>query len=136
MDREQRIEELKAHLADTARQLFVEVLRRDADLHEQGELAMIGEGFEEIDGSWPRGRNSHQLGLAWNFYDSWIDERNHGFVGHYEAITKDEWPRYARYIADRLEAGQEIADPVLLAEFDYGPRTSFVDAIKGLFGTK
>ncbi len=127
---EERIQELKDNIVEASKQLMVEVLRRDANLHEKGELQLLGEDYEEIDYLWPRA--SHQLGIAWNFYDEWIYARDHNFMSPYN-LRKDEWPEYARHIADHLIADTEITDQKLLVNFDYSQRSSCTGALKSLF---
>lgn len=131
---DERIEQLKAKILDAATQLIVEVLRRDAELHERGEFASMGEYYDDLDSHWPRCSNADQLGIAWTFYDLWISARDHNFMQ--TRVAQDDWPKYARSIADTLAAGGEITDPVLLEEFVYRRRTSLIGALKSMLGLK
>ena len=107
----------------------IAILRRDADLHDQGLVQQLGADFDEVDSSLEPG--SSLRGLPWIFYDSWIDERNHDFPGFYKGITKSDWPTLARILADNLEKKQDITEPRLLSNFS--PRRSFLSKITQLF---
>ncbi len=71
---------------EAAKTFIIERLRRAALLHEQGHMTKIGEGFAEYDAKFPR--NDRQLMIAWDFWDAWIDERNHNFPGFYKGIKR------------------------------------------------
>ena len=129
---DQRIEQHIKKIVSAARQLMSEVLKSDAALQEQGRFAELGKHYDEVDYAWPR--CSDQLAIAWNFYDFWISERDHEFAGYAQGIAKDDWPRLAKYIADRLIAEEGIADPLILSHFGLRPRTPLLTSIKRLFG--
>jgi hypothetical protein len=51
---------------------------------------------EKTTGIFQDARVRQAFAIAWNFWDSWIDERNHLFPGFYEGIAKEQWPALAR----------------------------------------
>jgi hypothetical protein len=128
---DERIDQLIREVVRAARKLMAEVLESDAALHEQGRFTELGKHYDEVD--YARPRCSDQLAIAGNFYDFWISERNHEFAGYAQGIAKDDWPRLARYIADRLTTEEEIADPLILSHFDPRPRTPLLTSLKRLF---
>ena len=131
---QERIEALKDEIAGAGKHLLIEILLRDADLHEAGDVASVGDNSDELDSIFYfAARDSRQIEIARTFYHGWQDERNHGFVGYYEGIARGGWPRLARYIADRLGADVEITDPVILRNFDYRPGPSLVARIRHMF---
>ena len=82
-----------------ARQAFIEELRRDVDAHEAGRYEEVGAGFDGIDAELPRdqGPEFDKLFVALNFWDGWIDSRNHDWR-YYEGITQRDWPVLARLV--------------------------------------
>ena len=119
---------------EASKQILAECLRRDALLQEENRLMELGEKFEELDAS--LSRDSEQLAIAWTFWDSWIDERNHRFPEFYKGIKRDMWPILARHIADRLAGNQTITDPLILKYFEIKPKLSFLKRVMGLFKHK
>jgi hypothetical protein len=92
-----------------------DVLLRDAALHETGQLGAIGADFDELD-TLTRSAQEDVM-IAWGFWEAWIDDRNHNFVGFYRGLEQETWPRYARYIADRLAHDAPITDPLIVQYF-------------------
>jgi hypothetical protein len=62
-----------------ARQLFIDGLTRDAIAHESGRFKDVGAGFDDLDAEMPRNRGSdfNKLLTALNFWNGWVDARNH-----------------------------------------------------------
>ena len=116
---------------EVAKTFIVERLRRDALLHEQRQFQKLGEGFGDNDGRFPRAHD--QLMIAWDFWDCWIDERNHKFPGFTEGVNQGDWPRLARHIADQLANDQAITDPFILERFVFKRGPSLLTRIKGFF---
>ena len=117
-----------------ARQAFIEELRRDVDAHEAGRYEEVGAGFDGIDAGLPRdeGPEFDKLFVALNFWDGWIDSRNHDWR-YYEGITQRDWPVLARRIIKSLEADEEIREPIVLSHFDLRAREYSKGPIKRLF---
>ena len=116
---------------ETARQFIVSQLERDARLHEQGQFEKIGSGLKENDERFPR--DYDQLMIAWDFWDSWIDDRNHGFPGFSEGVEKETWSKLARHIAEQLSRGQEITEPLVLKNFVFKRGPSLFSRLTRLF---
>jgi hypothetical protein len=98
----------------SSRRRLAECLLRDAELQDsrRGE---IGHDFDEVDASVKR--DDLDLAIAIAFWDAWLDERNHGFPGNYEGISKPDWPVLARHIATSLASGEAITEPRLRKNF-------------------
>jgi hypothetical protein len=119
------------------RQALIRALRKDADLHEKGLFKQLGSDFDQLDveanGVFEDARVQQAFGIAWNLWDSWLDESNHCFPGFYEGIAKDHWPAIARQIAENLEDGNEVIDPLLLRHFVLYPTIPFKERMKQLW---
>jgi hypothetical protein len=96
-------------------------LRREAEAQEAGRPEAVGAGYEEFDLALLRdaGPDFRKLLMALEFWDEWLDERNHGWPNFY-GIRETDWPVFARQIAADLEADREFSDPFLRAH--YAPR--------------
>lgn len=105
--------------------MLITELRVDATRHEQGEYKNVGSAFEQME----RYRSDHPdllpaenakyFGIAYTFWDSWIDQVGHGFRQNFcSGIASDAWPRLAREIADALESETSITNPLILRHFD------------------
>lgn len=97
-------------------------LLRDARLQDSAP-EQIGRGFDEFDARCPR--SDHTLNTALSFWDSWIDERNHGFPGWYAGICREDWPKLGGVIASALRAGEELEEPRVLRHFAPSAKTPF-----------
>jgi hypothetical protein len=106
-----------------AKQLFIDGLTSDAIAHESGRYEDVGAGFDDLDAELPRNQEAEfdKLFIALNFWDGWIDARNHDWK-YYEGIGRSDWPRMARTIVANLSEDLEIRDPLVLAHFDFRQR--------------
>lgn len=106
-----------------AKQLFIAGLTRDAVAHEAQRFKDVGIGFDELDAGLPRGLGSEfdKLFIALNFWDGWIDARNHDWQ-YYKGIREADWPQLARQIVAALSEDREISESVVLAHFDLHER--------------
>jgi hypothetical protein len=118
------------------RQALIKALRKDSDLHEKGLFSQLGSDFDQLDvaatGIFEDAKAQQAFAIAWNFWDSWIDERNHLFPGFYEGIAKEHWPVLARRVAENLENGHEVVDPLLLKHFVFHPSIPLKERIRQL----
>ena len=107
-----------AGVMDAARDALVTHLRRDAAAHDAEQFDAIGRRFDDVERRFPTGAAPElaRLRVALAFWDGWIDARNHGWPAG--PIARAEWPGYARGVASDLEAGREIAAPIVQARFD------------------
>ncbi len=113
--------------SEVIRSLLIKAFRRDADLHKAGRFNDIGFEYADID---EKNLQDYRLIGALDFWNGWLDEIEAGFTERHETgIEKDMWPQLARYIADQLSEGKEIADPLLLKNFEFYKRPSLLSRI-------
>jgi hypothetical protein len=105
------------------RHRFLTALDSAARSQEAGDLAGIEAGYRELDSLLPRnaGPAFDKLHIALEFWDAWIDARNHDWL-YYEGIRKDDWPRLARGIVGDLRQDREIGDQQVVQRFDWWRR--------------
>ncbi len=121
--------------AEQARQNLIAALRKDCLAHEQGrfdDLGPLDQSLEEFFAS-ADANGLREIRMAFNFWDSWLDERDHGFPNFYEGVTRDSWPSLARSIVAELEGGQPLTDPLVLPHFDWKPTKKWKERISLLF---
>ncbi len=117
-----------------AKQVLIEGLLHDAVIHEAGRYAEIGAQFETFERLLSKADNytNDQVNLAHDFWDGWIDTRNHDWR-FYEPIQEADWPRLARRIAHALQEDRPITEPIVLERFRYKPQPPLKERIKNLF---
>jgi hypothetical protein len=101
------------------RERFASDLDRAAQAQDAGNLPGIETGYEALDEVLPRGESAEydKLHIALNFWDGWIDARNHDWH-YYEGIAEQDWPNLARLIAADLRADREPRDERIRRHFD------------------
>jgi hypothetical protein len=106
-----------------------------ASEHEVGRLSEIELSFDTLDERLPRdaGPEFDQLFIALNFWEGWIDARNHDWK-YYEGIRTEDWPRLARSIAEDLKADRDITDEVVRKHFDFKSQVDEPSIFKRLVG--
>ena len=106
-----------------AKKAFIHGLSHDAAAHEAGHYQQIGAGFDELDVGLPRERKAEfdKLFIALNFWDGWIDARNHDWQ-YYKGIRESDWPILANQIVKALAEDREITEPAVLTHFDFRQR--------------
>ena len=119
---------------NSAKELILRRLKRDSAFHQEGQFDKMGEPYDDFDEKFPR--PFVDLMIAWTFWDAWIDERNHGFPGFYQGITRDSWPKLAGHIINQLEKKQPITDPLVLAHFDFTEKPNWLERLKKFFKQK
>ncbi len=120
------------------RRRFAAALEAAARAHESGNLPAIEAEYERLDGCLPRTADAifGQLQIALEFWDGWIDARNHEWQ-YYAGIEAEDWPFLARTIVDDLRNGRDISDERVLERFDFRRRVahrSLWRRIRGFFG--
>ena len=90
---------------DYAAEFFVRHLEHDIEAHEQGRYEEVGAAFDDAP-EWSLDEQAdeegaHRLGIAYTFWDEWIDARNHDW-GYYPGVGRDDWPLRARQICQGL----------------------------------
>jgi hypothetical protein len=115
--------------------ILAAALRRDAILHESGQFDAIGEGYDDAEGELLplEERRERDVGIAFSFWDGWIDARNHDWQC-YDGIAQNDWPILARAIAASLEEPSSINDSRVLKHFARETQQSFWSRLKGWLG--
>ena len=95
---------------EALRRRFVARLEAATRAHESGDLTAISMGYDQLDAELPRnaGPDFHKLDVALEFWDGWIDARNHDWL-YYPGIAASDWPRLARGIVEDLEHNRDIS---------------------------
>ena len=78
-------------------------------------------------------RYGQAVAFGFEFWDNWIDAANHEWR-HHEPISADDWPRYARLVANAVRAGELPTDAVLLEHVLRKPRRSFREWLRDVLG--
>jgi hypothetical protein len=123
---------------EALRQRFIACLEGAARAHEIGDLPAISMGYDHLDAELPRnaGPDFDKLHVALEFWDGWIDARNHEWL-YYPGVAAGDWPRLARAIADDLKQDRDITDKRVLERFDFRRRAgrhSLWARLKDMFG--
>ncbi len=107
------------------RERFVECLDAAVRAQESSDLPTIETGFDQIDSELPRdaGPEFDKLHVALEFWDCWIDARNHHW-SYYPGLVAGDWPRLARTIVQDLQQKREISDERVLERFDFRRRAA------------
>ena len=120
---------------DNLRLRLATALEAAATAHEEGDLSAIGSGYDELDGlsSYPDDPRVSRLRFAVEFWDCWIDARNHQWW--YYDLRPEEWPRYARSIAADLRSDHDAIDPAVVQNFGFlrNRRPSWWSRLKDAF---
>ncbi len=96
------------------RQRLAGCLESDAHRQLTGSAGFGGE-YDHLDPQVPR--DDPTLMLALQFWDAWIDEREHGFPNRYDGIGECDWPRLALSLSRSLRTDEVIQDPLLRSHF-------------------
>jgi hypothetical protein len=119
---------------EDAKKQLIAGLECDAIAHTEGRFADIGKGFDSYDIGLPRGAGPEfdKLHVALNFWDGWIDARNHMWL-YYEPIVQADWPKLAKSIVEDIVEDRNLTNPLVIQHFDFSTRTSFFDRLKQKF---
>jgi len=118
-----------------AAEILAKALEVDALAHEAGQFANIGMRYDPVLGEiLPINDIPEQLfGLAFGFWDCWLDAANHDWL-HHEPMSKADWPNVARVISQCLRAGALPTDPMILNQFlPKPPSPSLLQRLKQWF---
>ncbi len=113
---------------------MIEGLLNDATAHEAGRYKDIGAQFEAFERLLTEadGNTNNQISLAYDFWDGWVDTRNHDWR-YYEPITEADWPRLARHIVQALQEDRPVTELMLLNYFQRMPRPPLKERLVPLF---
>lgn len=122
-------------VGDSAEEILASALLGDADEHSRGRYDQLGSRYDDVYAALLplMERNTPTVAMAYEFWDGWIDSRNHDWQ-YYAGIGRDDWPHLAAEIAQALRGGTEIRNPVLIEHF--GPRqpTTLRQRLRGRLG--
>jgi len=121
--------------AREAARIVASALRQDAKAHEAGNFEAIAARYDDVYAEvLPLCEDlPGMIATGFTFWDWWSDARNHAWQ-YYEGITREDWPRLARHVADAVEAGSPITDPVLMRHFERAARPGLVRRLRKLLG--
>lgn len=93
---------------EEAKQFVLLRLERDIAAHERGDYGAIGRMMDLVpslaDCDARDDDEADRVSTAINFWDRWIDARNHDW-GYYPGVERDDWPIIARQICAGLREG-------------------------------
>lgn len=103
---------------EKAADILAGALRHEADLHEQGALRDTEARMEAVRREVSRCNDIPRpvYKLALRFWKAWALAASHDWQ-NYEPITKDDWPRMARTIAQSVHTGRLPNDPMIIRNF-------------------
>jgi hypothetical protein len=115
--------------------IVASALRQDAAAQDAGKFDVIGERYDDVYGEVLSLCSEYPdtIATGFTFWDWWTDARNHDWQ-YYEGITRNDWPRLARHVADSVEAGRPISDAVLIRRFERARRPGPLARLKRLLG--
>lgn len=104
---------------DRLRDLLARVLARGAELADQQSTSNLAAGYKEIELAMPRlpYKRWRKLYVALGFWTCWIAEADEGFPEN-ALVSRDDWPRLARILAEDLQNGRDVSDPQIRAIAD------------------
>ncbi len=122
-------------MAETAADILAGALEREADAHDAGEFANTEARMEAVRRKVATFNDIPRpvYKLAMRFWKAWAREARFDW-NHYEPISKDDWPRMARTIAESVRTGHLPNDKAILKHFVRGrPRLRWFQ-IKRMLG--
>jgi len=120
-----------------AARIVASALRQDAAAHEAGDFQAIANRYDDVYAEvLPLCSDlPGMVATGFTFWDWWADARNHEWQ-YYEGITRDDWPRLARHVADAVEAATPITDVVLMRHFQRAAQPSLFARIGRRLGLR
>jgi hypothetical protein len=111
-------------MASAAAEILCGALVADAQAHQAGRYDDIGERYDDVYVELLRidGLSERPVRIALDFWDGWIDARNHDWL-YYDGIEEHDWPRHARVVSDSdcLRFGRVPDVPSFQAHFARPP---------------
>jgi hypothetical protein len=101
-----------------ADEILAEALIADATAHEAGRFDNLASQYDEVLCELLPIQNlgERRFAIAFNFWNGWCDASNHDWQ-YYPGITRDDWPRLARHIAERLRTGKAATVQIVIEKF-------------------
>ena len=115
-----------------AARIVAAALRRDASAQEAGDFEAIAARYDDVYAEVLELSDDlpGEIGRSFTFWDEWCDARNHDWM-YYPGIAREDWPRLARHVADAVESGATITDPVLVRHFEEAARPGLLGGFLG-----
>lgn len=98
---------------------MIQFMKLDIDRHVSKSFKDIGKEFY---GHFLSRDLSLDAYVAANFWEAWVDEKDHNFQGMYLDIDMNDWPTLAKEIIDCLENNRPIENKIILHNFDFSSR--------------
>jgi hypothetical protein len=120
-----------------AARIVASALRVDAAAQDAANFEAIAKRYDDVYGEVLSLCSEYPdtIATGFTFWDWWAGARNHEWQ-YYEGIARDDWPRLARHVADSVEAGVRISDPVLIRHFERAARPGPLARLKRLLGLR
>lgn len=101
-------------MSSEAAEILAQALELDAAAQESGELENIGMRYDDVlNEILPIDDIPDSIfNMAFAFWGDWLDAKNHNWF-HHEPMTKDDWPRVARVMAQSVRDFEIPSDPVV-----------------------
>jgi len=116
-----------------AARVIAAALRQDAAAQDAGDFESIAKRYDDVYAEVLAVSSEYPdtVATGFTFWDWWADARNHDWQ-YYEGIERDDWSRLARHVADSIEAGLPISDPMLVRHFERARRPGPFTRLKRL----
>jgi hypothetical protein len=117
-------------------EIMATALEAAAHSQEQGAFRHIGETYDPTYGRILELNSNYDdsIGFAFTFWDNWVDASNHEWQYH-EPITRHDWPRLAREVAEAVRMGELPQNEFLVEQIQLKPRRSIWLWLKSIFAT-
>ncbi|HEB54832.1 MAG TPA: hypothetical protein ENI98_00725 [Gammaproteobacteria bacterium] len=118
-------------MKNEAAEILAKALEEDAIAQESGNIDDIGLRWDDVYAEiLPLQDVSEPIfAMAMQFWDGWVDASNHEWQYH-KPVKKEQWPIFARELADCLRSGTMPANQMLIDVFSPGRRTIISKRIK------
>ena len=118
-----------------AAEALANALESDADDQDAGRYENIGMKWDDTYAQMlpiEEDMNNPIYGIAFRFWDDWCDASNHEWQCH-EPIKKEQWPNFARELAQSLKTGVMPNNQVIIENFTPKPKVGLFTRVKNVF---
>jgi len=118
-----------------AAEIFAKALENDANDHDAGKYENIGMKWDDIYAQIlpiEDDINNPIYGMAFRFWEDWGDASNHEWQYH-EPIKKEQWPIFARELAQSLKTGSMPQNQAIIENFKPKPKVGLFKRLKNAF---
>lgn len=117
-------------------EILAKALEADIATQAQGDSLVIGEKWDEVYAQLlpiEDDIDNPIYKVAFQFWDDWGDASNHDWRYH-EPTTKEQWPLYAKAIAESLRSGKLSEETAIINQFSPKPKVNLIQRIKQWLG--